>query len=121
MPWAKQITWPMPAGLGEAWEIVPVLFDPLAVAYGFRLVYPGALPPNWQRAGFWCWVQEAEGQILHSETHPIPILQIAGNQAITVIGRNQSDTVPVGPNVFAVAVSINNWVPRIAVEIWVLT
>jgi hypothetical protein len=105
----------------ERWQFAGVGIEASATGYGFRLVLPATLPADWQRAGFWCWIQFVGGQWVHSETHAIPIVRLVGNQLITVIGANQVDNLPGSPTVFALGLSIHRWIPRSNVEIWVLT
>lgn len=121
MPWGLQGISPLADGNVEDWQIVPVSLDLNAVAYAFRINYPMPVPSSWQRAGFWAWLQLVEGQWVHSQTNNLPLLRVGGQQALTVIGPNQSYTLARGPNVYALAVSISYWVPRSSVEVWVLT
>lgn len=120
MAWEVQVAWPLLASPDDRWQIVPIVLDVGVIAYGVRLITPSGLPPNWQVAGYWCWLQLAGGSWLHSEVHTIPLLRVAGQPVITVLGANQVDVLAVTPNVYAIGVSINRWIPRSDLEILVL-
>lgn len=120
MGWILQGGYSLASGNGEDWQIIPVSLDTEAVAYAFRLVYPQPVPASWQRAGFWAWLQQVEGEWLHSQSNTLPLLSVDGKQALTLIDESQSTTIARGPNVYALAVSISYWVPRQSIEIWVL-
>jgi hypothetical protein len=120
MTWELQVDYPLPSLPDDSWILVPVLLDVEALAYGFRLKIPNGLPSTWNTAGYWCWCQDATGEWVHSELHTIPLLSIGGEQVITLLGANQTDVLGVGPNIYAIAISVNKWVPRNSVEILVL-
>lgn len=117
MSWQITATHNLPDAGNDAWYIATIPVVTGALNYGFRVNVGAPLPTNWQLMGYWHFLQFVHNNWVSSRSFPLPTTRLGGENPIIVLNPSDVLVLNVSPPIYALAVSVNRWVPRTTLDV----